>query len=70
MNADPGRSGSTTLPTRLKFWLLRKLKYLNIHLSDSGSLLAYSDVNAVELFLGVVTLVEPENADSHIYRHF
>ena len=37
------------------------------HLSDSGSLLAHSDVNAVELLLGVVTLVEPENADNYKY---
>jgi hypothetical protein len=41
-----------------------------VHLSDSGSLLAHSDVNAVELLLGVITLVEPENADNHKYRHF
>jgi hypothetical protein len=52
------------------FWLLWKLKYLNGYLSDSGSLLAHSDVNAVELLLGVVTLVEPENAVNHKYRHF
>jgi hypothetical protein len=58
MNADPCGSGSTTLPKR------QNLKYLIGHLSDSGSLLAHSDVNAVELLLGVVTLVEPKN-DNH-----
>jgi hypothetical protein len=68
---DPGQpnecgSGSTTLSKRQKLWLWRNLKYLNGHLSDSGSLLAHSDVNAVELLLGVVTLVEPENADNQI----
>jgi hypothetical protein len=72
MNADPCGSGSTTLPKKTEVLAFAELeiKYLNGHLSDSGSLLAHSDVNAVELLLGVITLVEPENADNHKYRHF